>query len=344
MDCKERLFSDVLLKMGAELDKEQMDLLRVVLMEELSKYTVDEYEERDLLSVYTGKNERLIREFIVAKKIEGLARTTLKAYSYTLHRFMNMFDVDLLEVDTNMLRMFLYRLESLGNSEATLDNNRRDLNSFYSWLAEEEYILRNPVIKIKPIKGERKIRKPYSDTEITKIKDNCYTYKDKAIIDLLLTTGVRNSELCGIKLEDVDFYDKTILIHGKGNKQRIIYLSDGCLLHISQYLEDRKNQGIVSEYLFCNDRKKNVDGEYKHTKLSNENLRKIVKQIGAKAEVVNNYPHKFRRTFGCTMLNYADLITVQQLMGHDDIASTKIYVTASDSKMRYEHNKLRMPA
>ena len=344
MDCKEKLFDSVVLKMGDILDKEQIDRLKVVLSEELSKYNVEDLEERDLLSVYTGKNERLIQQFVVSKKIEGLSNTTLKAYTYTLHRFTDMFDVDLLKVDTNMLRMFLYRLESFGDTEATMDNYRRNLNSFYGWLVEEEYIVRNPVAKIKPIKGEKKIRKPYSDIEITKIKDNCYTFKHKAIIDLLLTTGVRNSELCGIKLEDVDFYDKTILIHGKGNKQRIVYLSDGCLLHIKQYLDDRELHGIESEYLFCNERKKMVNGVYKYAPLHHENLRKIVKQIGLKADVINNYPHRFRRTFGCSMLNYADISIVQQLMGHADISATKIYVTASDNRLRYEHDKLRMPA
>lgn len=342
MDCKDKLFNDVLLKIGADLTKEQIDKLKVVLAEELHNYDVVEKEKRDLLSVYSSHNERLIQSFIMAKKIEGLSDRTLKAYLYTLRRFTGMFDVNLLQVDTNMVRMFLYRLESLGNSETTLNNNRLDLNSFYSWLVEEEYIPRNPIKRIKPIKGELKVRKPYSDTEVTKIKDNCKTFKQKAVMDLLLTTGIRNSELCSIKLSDVDFYDKSIVIHGKGNKQRIVYLSDGCLLHISQYLEDRKSKGIESEYLICNDRKKLIDGQYKYTGLSNECLRKIVKQVGESANVENNYPHKFRRTFACTMLDYSDIATVQTLMGHACITTTQIYVEVNEKRARYEHSKLRM--
>lgn len=342
MDFKDKLYNDVLLKMGTELDKEQLRTLKSVLLEELSKYNIEEKEQRDLLSTYSGKNERLIQSFIMAKKIEGLSDKTLKAYLYTLRRFTGMFDIDLLQVDANTVRMFLYRLESLGNSAITLNNNRLDLNSFYSWLVEEEYISRNPMAKVKQIKGEVKVKKPYSDTEVTKIKDNCKTSKQKAIMDLLLTTGIRNSELCGIKLADVDFYDKSILIHGKGNKQRLVYLSDGCLLHIKQYLEDRKERGIVSEYLICNDRKKNIDGQLKYEGLSNANLRKIVKQVGRSADVENNYPHKFRRTFACTMLDYSDIATVQTLMGHSSISSTQIYTEISEKRARYEHSKLRM--
>lgn len=341
MDCKDKLFRDVLLKIGGDLDKKKLSFVKNVLLEEFNKYDIQEKEQRDLPSEYSGRNERIIRSFLMAKKIEGLSDKSLKAYEYTLRRFNNMFDVDLLQVDTNIVRMYLYKLESLGNSPMTLNNNRLCLNSFYGWLTEEEYILKNPLRKIKQIKKETKIKKPYSDMEITKIKDNCKTVKQKAIIDLLLTTGIRNSELCNIKISDVDFYDKSILIHGKGNKQRLVYLSDGCLLHINQYLQYRRENDITCEYLICNDKKKMVDGQLQYKGLSNETLRKIIKQICEGVDVHNNYPHKFRRTFACTMLDYSDITTVQTLMGHSCISTTQIYVESNEKRARYEHSKLR---
>ena len=342
MNCKDELFNNVMLKMSNELSKEQIDRLKSVLLNELCRYNIEEKEERELPSSCSEFNEKLIQSFIMAKKVEGLSEKSLKAYLYTLKRFTTMFEVNLLKVDTNTIRMFLFKLESLGNSTATLNNNRLNLNSFYSWLVEEEYILTNPLKKIKAIKGEQKVKKPYNDVEVTKIKDNCTTYKQKAIMDLLLTTGIRNSELCGIKLSDVDFFEKSILIHGKGNKQRVVYLSDGCLLHLNQYLEDRKSRGVVSDYLICNSRKKRIDGQLRYGGLTNENLRKIVRQVGERADVENNYPHKFRRTFACTMLDYSDITTVQTLMGHSSISTTQIYLQVNEKRAKYEHSKLRV--
>ena len=340
MDVKEKVFRNIVIKMGNVLNKEQHEMLRRVLTTEFEECEIEYKEKKELPSVYSERNERLIQEFLVSKKINGLSKKSLKFYEYTLKRFTDMFDIDLLNVDTNHIRMYFYRLEKLGNSEVTVDNNRRNLNSFFQWLLEEEYISKNPVAKIKRIKGEQKEKKPYSDIEITKFKDSCTSPRDKAILDILLTTGIRNSELCGIMLKDVDFYDKSILIHGKGNKQRTVYLSDGCLFHINKYLQDRDKRGIVSEYLFCSERKNKYLNEY--SGLSSSGLRSIVKNMSKNADVMNSYPHKFRRTFGCTMLDYSDLVTVQTLMGHSSISTTRMYVTADKKKARYEHSKLRM--
>ena len=342
MDAKETLFRNIVIKMGDVLNKEQHDKLRHILTVELDNFDIFDKEGKELPSTYSERNAKIIQSFLVAKKIGGLSIKSLRYYEYTLKRFSEMFDVDLLHIDTNHVRMFFYHLENLGNSEITIDNNRRCLNSFYQWLAEEEYIQHNPVGRIKRIKGEQQEKKPYSDIEITKFKDSCTSPRDKAILDVLLTTGIRNSELCEIKIKDVDFYDKSMLIHGKGNKQRTVYLSDSCLFHINKYLKNREENGIKSDYLFCNERKRKVCGEYQYTGLSTCGLRNIVKKMSEKAEVENSHPHKFRRTFGCTMLDYSDLVTVQTLMGHSSISTTRMYVTTDKKKARYEHSKLRM--
>lgn len=340
MDAKETLFRNVVQKMSVILNKEQHDMLRRVLTTELDDYEVELKEDKQLPTVYSERNIRLIQEFLIAKKINGVSKKSLETYGYTLKRFNNMFDIDLLNTDTNHIRKYFYYLEKLGNSESTVDNNRRELNTFFQWLVEEEYISKNPVAKIKKIKTEQKEKKPFNDVEITKFKDTCTDPRDKAILDMLLTTGVRNSELCGIKLKDVDFYDKSVLIHGKGNKQRTVYLSDSCLYHINLYLEDRKKNGIESEYLFCGQRRNRVTKVYDC--LSDQGLRHIVKNMSKEANVENSYPHKFRRTFGCTMLDYSDIVTVQTLMGHSSISTTRMYVTSDKKKARYEHSKLRV--
>src|SRR5574344_516036 len=193
MDAKETLFRNIVIKMGDVLNKEQHDRLRHILTVELDNFDIFDKEGKELPSTYSERNAKIIQSFLVAKKIGGLSIKSLRYYEYTLKRFSEMFDVDLLHIDTNHVRMFFYHLENLGNSEITIDNNRRCLNSFYQWLAEEEYIQHNPVGRIKRIKGEQQEKKPYSDIEITKFKDSCTSPRDKAILDVLLTIGIRNA-------------------------------------------------------------------------------------------------------------------------------------------------------
>lgn len=342
MDKKESLFRDVTLKMGFVLEKEQLEELKRVLSSELQKYIVYENDDRQLPSVNTGNNERLVQMFLAAKSIEGLSKNSIAAYYQTIRRFMAHSDIDLLEVDTNYFRGFFYYLEQIGNSSVTIDNNRRNLNSFYQWLVAEGYISHNPLMRIKRIKCEIKVKNPYSDIEITKFKDACRTPRERAVIDLLLTTGIRNAELCSITLSDVDFYDRSILINGKGCKQRVVYMSDGCMLHLQQYIEDREKKGVDSEYLICSDRKKLVDGAYTYGRITTGGLRNVIRKLSKRADVSNSYVHRFRRTFCCTMLDYTDLITVQTLMGHTSIETTRGYASYDKKKAKYEHSKLRM--
>lgn len=342
MDAKEQLFRSIILVMGQYLSKEHHDKLRNVLTTELEKYNIEEIEQKDLPCAYAERNKKLIDSYLISKRIEGLSMNSIRCYDYTLRRFESMFDVDLLNVDTNHFRTYFYHLETLGNQFSTIDNNRRELNSFYQWLVQEDYIRHNPVAKIKVIKSEQKVRNPYSDIEVTKLKDICLSYKEKAIIDLLLTTGIRNSELCDLKLEDVDFYDKSFIVHGKGNKQRTVYFSDGCFYHVNQYLTERQKNGIESEWLFCNDRKTKIGEGYVYGKLSNGNLRRIVRILADKAGIKEAFPHKFRRTFGTNLSEYADITSVQELMGHSSVRTTMLYVASNKNKVRYEHSKLRM--
>lgn len=341
MECKELIFKKVILVMSSVMNKENLELLKRTLVKELEGYEIYEKENKELPAVYTERNVKLIEFFLGCKRIEGKSEKTIASYENTLKTFLNYFDVDLLTVDTNTFRMFFIEMEKRGNCSVSMDNKRRKLNAFYNFLVEEDIIKKNPLRKMGRIKQEQKIKTPYSEIEIAKLKEACKTKREKAYIDLLLTTGIRNDELCSIKLNDIDFINKSIIINGKGAKQRFVYLNERCVFHLQDYLNEREMNCIESEYLFCNERRTKVDGELCYKKLNPNNFNSIVKKLTYRANIKNGYVHRFRRTFCCNLLEVSDLITAQTLMGHSKIETTRGYACFNEQRARYEHSKLK---
>ena len=341
MEAKELFYKTIIKKMANYLDNKELKVLKGVLLNEMEYYSIQQMKTKELPAVYSERNTKLIKEFAMCNYVEGKSKRTIESYVQTVNMLCNIFDVDLLKVNTNTIRTFLLKMEQKGNSSVSLENKRKKLKVFFNWLVDEEYILKNPVSKIKPIKMEKIIKKPYTDIEIVKMKDACKTPRQKALLDLLLSTGCRNEEVCKIKIEDVDFYNKTILIKGKGSKQREVYINDSCAVHLEEYLRDREERGLFSSYLFCNERRSNVGNKYILGGIKTGNLRKIIKDIAEMANINNAYVHKFRRTFCCNMLLYSDLSTVQDLMGHSDPKTTKGYSVFDNRRAKFEHSKLR---
>lgn len=264
MDAKEILFKNVIIKMSNLLDENQIRSLKNVLTTELFSYEVKlKDESKELPSVNSERNMRLINNFLSCKKIEGLSDKSITSYFNTLKGFLNMFDVDLLKVDVNMIRMYLFKMEQNGNQNVSLNNKRKKLSVFFELLVEEEYILKNPVKKIKMIKEEQKVKNPYNEFEVAKLKDACKSKKQKALLNLLLSTGCRNEEVCKIKLSDVDFNNKQILIYGKGSKQREVFLNDTCIYHLEQYLMGHSNPKTTVGYSKVNKQR----ARFEHSKL-----------------------------------------------------------------------------
>ncbi|MBP3920479.1 MAG: tyrosine-type recombinase/integrase [Bacilli bacterium] len=341
MDAKDRLFKNIVIKMSSKLDDEELRYLKNVLVCEMENYKIEMVEEeKQLPSVYTERNIKLINMFLSCKKIEGKSQKTIDGYLQTMKHFLSMFDVDLLNVNVNTIRMYFINMEQRGNCSVSLNNKRKKLSVFFEWLVEEEYIQKNPVKKIKRVKEEIKVKKPYNDVEVAKLYDSCKSTKQRALLDLLLTTGCRNEEVCEIKLDDVDFTQKQILIHGKGAKQREVFLNDTCIYYLEQYLMDREMKGIHSKYLFCNERRRLECGRFVSDKMKTESLRRIMKNLAKNAGVDSSTVHRYRNTFCCNMLNHSDLLTVQYLMGHSNPKTTVGYSTLNKQKARFEHSKL----
>lgn len=276
-------------------------------------------------------NKYLLERYLRSKQLEGLSSLTLKNYkqnisylqSAVLKRFENM--------TTRDIKNFLYDYQLENKiSNSTLDDMRRVYSSFFNFLDEEDYILKNPVKKIHHIKSKKSIKKAFSEEEIIRLQDSCTSKRDRALIDFLYSTGVRVSELCRLNITDIDFNNKELIVFGKGNKERIVYFDSRTKVHLIDYLESRDDN---NDALF-------VVSTEPHERLTPAGVEYIVKMIGNKAGVKKCHPHRFRHTLATRLINRGMPIEqVQKLLGHTKIDTTLIYAQVDQSNVKSSHER-----
>lgn len=323
----EAFVSNVLTSISFIVDAATIEQIRIAMYSELSGKEIIECETLPVPDPID--NSKLIRRFLATKNIEGCSNGTLRAYEYGLRKFSDFLnDYDLREVTTDMIRIYLGKIAEK-NQNSYADTNRRYLNSFYQWAEDEDIIFRNPCKKIKHIKCEKKMEIPFSGTDVAMLQDSCQSLQEKAMINLLLSTGIRRAELTAITLQDIDFSSNSILIHGKGAKQRFVYFSDNCKLHLKKYLNARPYE---SAYLFASSR-------FPHGPLSTESIHAKVKNIGIVSGVSNVHCHRFRKWFGTSMADKGvDIRDLQEMMGHSKMDTTnKYYIYSNEKRVRSEH-------
>ena len=233
------------------------------------------------------------------------------------------------DIDATDIRGFLYAYkQSRGISNLSLNNKRSAISSFFSWLADEEYIDKDPTRKIKKIKVTKKKKKAFTADEMERMRIACTDIRDRALIEMLASTGCRVSELSSIRLNDIDFIRKKVRIIGKGDKERTVFISDQAMIYLNRYLETRQDNNIS---LF-------VSKRHPYNQLKKDGIERIVRDLGKSCNVYA-HPHKFRRTL-CTQLikRGMPLQDVAILLGHADINMTAgTYYDASDDMIEYEY-------
>lgn len=328
MDAKEQAISAIMQGMADILTPQQLSVLLGTITTVLQDYQLE--PQTTLPSPEVDNTKQLIARFLASKKIEGCLTNTLLQYKASIFRFALAVDRDLRLVDTNTIRYYLGVLSN-GGQNSYVDNVRRYLNSFYSWMEDENIILKNPCRKIKRVKTEKKMEMPYSDEEIARLQDACQTPKEVAFLDLLMSTGIRREEVTKIKVSDISWDARSIIIHGKGAKDRMVYFSARCKLHLQHYLDKR---GFTSDYLFASDRKP-------HGKLSVESLHVYAKKLGKRAGVSGVHLHRFRKWFGTSMADKGvDIRDLKEMMGHEKIDTTnEYYIYANMKRIQAEHQR-----
>lgn len=312
------------------LDNSQLDVLHMVLCRCLDKVEIKMVENSDIhISEFT--NMELINKFIAAKEIEGCSERTTKYYYATLIKMDSMITKNVTHLTTDDLRMYLTEYQKINNcSKASIDNIRRNLSSFFSWLEEENYILKSPMKRIHKIKTDKVIKETYSDETLELLRDNCNNLRDLAIIDLLSSTGMRVGELVRLNINDIDFENRECVVFGKGNKERPVYFDARTKIHLRNYINSRNDDNVA---LFVS-----LDAPHDRLNISGVEIR--LRQLGRKLGINKVHPHKFRRTVATKAIDKGMPIEqVQSLLGHSQIDTTMHYAMVNQNNVKESHRK-----
>ena len=250
---------------------------------------------------------------------------------------LNKIDKNVKLIDTNDLREYLVSYQSINDcGNVTIDNIRRILSSFFSWLESEDYILKSPIRRIHRIKTQTIIKETYSDENIEKLRDGCKTIRDLALVDFFSSTGVRVGELVNLNIDDIDFINQSCVVLGKGNKEREVYFDAKTKLHLEKYLSNRNDDNPA---LFVSLLK-----PYNRLNISGVEIR--LRNLGERLNLPRVHPHKFRRTLATRAIDKGMPIEqVQQLLGHTKIDTTLHYAKVNQANVKVSHHRfITIPA
>lgn len=294
----------------------------------LKDYSVSKKSD-ELANITDDLKSKALQMFFVSKKVEGCTDNTLKYYSTILKGFFDIIEIQLDKITANDIRFYLAK-RSIDNkiTKTSQDNELRVLKSFFKFCVSEDYIVKNPTLSIKPIKKEKRIKKAFSEVEMEKIRESCENLRDKAIVEVFYSTGVRVSELS--KMDKSDLKDDEIIVFGKGEKERTVFLNARSQLILRRYLESRTDNNSA---MFVSLKKP-------FRRLSTGGIEVRLRDIGKKAQVAKCYPHRFRRTTATYALNRGMPIEqVSQMLGHEDIETTTIYARSNIENVKNSHKK-----
>lgn len=309
------------------LDNAQMEMLHKVLYRCLENVEINTKS----IEICEYTNDELIKKFISAKEIEGCSKRTTKYYESTLLKMNSKMNKGITHMTTDDLRSYLTDYQKVNNcSKASVDNVRRNLSSFFSWLEEENYILKSPMKRIHKIKTDKVIKETYSDETLELLRDNCNCLRDLAIIDILASTGMRVGELVKLNINDIDFENRECVVFGKGNKERPVYFDARTKIHLKNYLNSRNDS---NQALF-------VSLDEPHNRLNISGVEIRLRQLGRKLGISKVHPHKFRRTVATKAIDKGMPIEqVQSLLGHSQIDTTMHYAMVNQNNVKESHRK-----
>ena len=309
-------------EMADYLNIAQMKKLQEVLIKNLS----DARPEKEQIS-----NQEYLKMFIEAKQIEGCSARTLQYYQVTIEHLLKNIDTVIRKITTDEIRTYLAEYQQRNNcSKVTVDNVRRNISSFFSWLEEEDYILKSPMRRIHKIKTKQPVKEIISDEMIERLRDKCRCSRDLAMIDLLYSTGIRVGELVGLNISDIDFEERECVVYGKGDKERRVYFDAKAKLHLQNYINSRTD---TNPALFVT-----LDSPYERLKISGVEIR--VRELGRKLNIEKIHPHKFRRTMATRAIDKGMPIEqVQKILGHSQIGTTMQYAIVNQNNVKTSHRR-----
>lgn len=323
---KEDFIRDIIQEMLPYLNNGQSEKLREVLHYTLVNYEVIEDQRRE-----SHSEQNYVELFLLAKHIEGCSEKSLKYYKATIEAMLSEVNKDVKHIMTDDIRGYLTRYqEKKKSSKVTIDNIRRILSSFFSWLEDEDYILKSPVRRIHKVKTGTNIKETYSDEALELMRDSCTSLRDLAMIDMLASTGMRVGEMVLLNRDDIDFNERECIVFGKGSKERVVYFDARTKIHLQNYLASRTDDDPA---LFVS-----LKSPHRRLKIGGVEVR--LRELGRRLELNKVHPHKFRRTLATMAIDKGMPIEqLQQLLGHRRIDTTLQYAMVKQSNVKMAHRK-----
>lgn len=318
----EEKFVEIINEMAEVLNVAQLKKLQEVLLKHLADNSL---ERKDI------SNYEYLKMFLEAKQIEGCSERTIKYYRVTIEHLLKNVQNPIRKITTEMMREYLVDYQKINNcGKTTVDNIRRNISSFFSWLEEEDYILKSPMRRIHKIKTKKAVKNIITDEEIEKLRDNCRNLRDTAMIDLLYSTGIRVGELVKLNIEDINFSERECVVFGKGDKERKVYFDAKSKIHLKNYIESRTDNNPA---LFVT-----LNAPYDRLKISGVEIR--IRELGRLLNLEKIHPHKFRRTMATRAIDKGMPIEqVQKILGHSQIDTTMQYAIVNQNNVKASHRR-----
>ena len=321
INMEEKLVS-IMNEMAEYLSISQLKKLQEVLLKQLS----EKESQKTAIS-----NAEYLKLFLDAKKIVGCSERTINYYRVTIEHLLSAISTPIRKIATDEIRSYLVDYQKINDcSKVTVDNIRRNISSFFSWLEEEDYILKSPMRRIHKIKTRTVVKEVISDETIELMRDNCTQIRDIAIIDLLYSTGIRVGELVNLNISDVNLQQRECVVYGKGDKERRVYFDAKAKIHLQAYLDTRSD---ADPALFVT-----LDSPHARLKISGVEIR--LRELGRRLGISRIHPHKFRRTMATRAIDKGMPIEqVQKILGHSQIDTTMQYAIVNQTNVKTSHQK-----
>lgn len=310
---------------------EMSEYLSIAQMKKLQEVIIKTFAENEAVKTDIA-NDEFLKMFLAAKRIEGCSDRTISYYQTTVKHLLSKTENSVRKITTEEMREYLSNYQKRNDcSNVTIDNVRRNISSFFSWLEEEDYILKSPMRRIHKIKTKTVVKSTISDEGIELLRDNCKEKRDLAIIDLLYSTGIRVGELVNLNIEDIDLEGRECVVYGKGDKERRVYFDAKAKVHLKEYIETRRDD---NEALFVT-----LDAPHDRLKISGVEIR--LRKLGRELNLDRIHPHKFRRSMATRAIDKGMPIEqVQKILGHSQIDTTMQYAMVNQNSVKSAHQKL----
>lgn len=317
-------------EMVFEILNDMAEMLTVTQLKKLQEVLLKRFSEKET-QPEPAKNEEYLDMFLHAKQVEGLSERTLTYYRSSVSHLLHVIDTPVRKITTDQIRTYLADYQKINNCEkSTVDNIRRNISSFFTWLEEEDHILKSPVRRIHKIKSKTVVKEVISDEDIERLRDHCEVARDVAIIDLLYSTGMRVGELVHLDIQDINFNERECVVYGKGGKERKVYFDAKTKLHLESYINSRSDHNPA---LFVT-----LDAPHDRLKISGVEIR--LRELGRRLNIHNVHPHKFRRSMATRAIDKGMPIEqVQKILGHSQIDTTMHYAIVNQNNVKAAHRK-----